>query len=153
MFFKGSLVTKPQEVANSQNEYFIEKVFNIRSNLPQSPIDPLGRLRNLMSKHQNNFKLHVVHPDQVEEVIRGLKNSNSSGLDNISTSIVKKMGLELLPAITHIVNLSIMTNKFPTMWKRAKIIPLLKSGDRLDPITTGQWTQDTSLKFAYLILL
>ena len=69
----------------------------------------------------------------MEEVIRGLKNSNSSGLNNISTSIVKKMGLELLPAITHIVNLSIMTNKFPTMWKRAKFVLLLKSGDRLDP--------------------
>ena len=55
LFFKGSLVTKPQEVANSQNEYFIEKDVNIRSNLPQSPIDPLSRLRNLISKHQNNF--------------------------------------------------------------------------------------------------
>ena len=39
----------------------------------------------------------------------------------------------ILPAITHIVNLSIENGKFPTDWKIAKILPLHKKNDQLDP--------------------
>ena len=31
-------------------------------------------------------------------------------------------------AVTHIVNLSIQTSTFPTLWKHAKVIPLFKRG-------------------------
>ena len=36
---------------------------------------------------------------------------------------------ELVPAITHILNLSITTRTFPQKWKTAKIIPLWKGKD------------------------
>ena len=35
---------------------------------------------------------------------------------------------EITPAITHIVNLSIKTSVFPTLWKHSKVIPLFKPG-------------------------
>ena len=39
--------------------------------------------------------------------------------------------MDILPAITHVINLSISQGTFPTMWKHAKIVPLLKKGDPL----------------------
>ena len=38
-----------------------------------------------------------------------------------------------MPAVTHVVNHSISSNKFPEYWKAAKIIPLHKKEDLLEP--------------------
>ena len=79
------------------------------------------------------FKLQPVHPDTVDEMITNLKNTGSVGLNYIDTSIIKMSKTEILPAITHIINLSIKTSTFPTQFKKAKVIPLHKTGDRLSP--------------------
>ena len=65
------------------------------------------------------------------KIIKGLKNSKSSGIDFIDTAIVKLVANEILPALTHIINLSISNSIFPTMWKHSKVVPLLKKGDPL----------------------
>ena len=79
------------------------------------------------------FSLSPVHPTEVEEIVKSLKNSTSTGMDEISTAIVKLALPYTLPAITHIVNLSIKTLTFPESWKLAKIIPLFKKDDPLLP--------------------
>ena len=66
-------------------------------------------------------------------MISGLSNSSSFGWEEIDTYIIKLIAKDILPAITHIVNLSISNASFPTSWKRAKVVPLLKKGDTLDP--------------------
>ena len=55
-----------------------------------------------------------------------LKNSKSSGLDNMDTYIIKLIRPHIVPAITHIVNLSLSSSQFPTNYKIAKVIPLHK---------------------------
>ena len=68
-----------------------------------------------------------VHPDLVDEMIDNLKNSGSSGLDYIDTSTIKLIKSEIE------INLSITSSCFPGQFKKAKVIPLFKSGDRLSP--------------------
>ena len=67
-----------------------------------------------------SFSLEAVHPDSVEKIISGLSNSSAFGLDNIDTYIVKLIKAEILPAITHVINLSISSMKFPSAWKKAR---------------------------------
>ena len=86
-----------------------------------------------MSNRLCSFSLSPVHPDTVEEKIDQLKNSASFGLDNIDTSVIKLIKPYILPALTHVINLSLTTKVFPTDWKKSKVIPLLKKGDSLDP--------------------
>ena len=69
----------------------------------------------------------------MRRVILGLKNSKASGVDNIDTYIIKLIAEEILPAVTHIVNLSIQQSKFPSLYKMAKVIPLFKKDDPLSP--------------------
>ena len=95
--------------------------------------DPLSNLRQLMFNRKCTFKLQPVHPDKVEKMISDLKNSGSVGLDYIDTSVIKLAKEEIVPAITHILNLSIMNSKFPVQFKKAKVVPLHKSGDRFNP--------------------
>ena len=74
-----------------------------------------------------------MQPDEVRKVILGLKNSKSSGLDEIDTFILKMVLDEILPAETHKVNLSLKAKEFPSNWKVSKVIPLLKKDDPLKP--------------------
>ena len=133
LFYNGSFVAKPQEVAEAQNHYFLNKISQIRENMPPPVTDPLSLVRSLMAGRTCSFSLRPVHPDEVEEVVTALSNSSSFGLDLIDTYIIKLVKLEILPALTHIINLSLAKNEFPTAWKKSKIIPLHKKGDTLNP--------------------
>ena len=132
LFYKGKLVNKPSEIADCQNECFISKIKMIQQSLPPPKSDPLAALRLLMQDRSSVFQLSTVHPDTVERIVMDLKNSKSAGLDTIDTQIVKLSLPYILPALTHIVNLSIENCHFPTKWKRAKVIPLYKKDDPLD---------------------
>ena len=59
----------------------------------------------------------------MEKIINELKNSSVSGIDWIDTAILKTSKDIILPALTHIINLSIVTSKFPEQLKIAKVIP------------------------------
>ena len=133
LFCNGSLIQKPQELAAAQNEYFIDKIDKILTNLPPPVSDPLSYLKSLMVGRQCSLDLAVVHPDEVDQVISNLSNSTSFGLDQIDTYTIKLIRLEILPALTHIINLSITSKEFPSSWKKAKIIPLYKKDDVLNP--------------------
>ena len=86
-----------------------------------------------MKNKHCSFKLGPVHPDDIDKIIAGLRNSKSAGLDNVDCSVLKLAKKELIPALTHIVNLSISQGVFPAVWKTAKIIPLHKKNDTTSP--------------------
>ena len=113
------------------NNFLLTKVNLLRDSIPDSNTDPLAKLREFMQGRQCYFSLRPVKPDEIEKMMSGLKNSKSSGIDLIITWIIKLVAREVLPAVTHIVNLSIMQSKFPSIWKLAKVVPLLKKGDPL----------------------
>ena len=133
LFYEGQLENRPCRLAYCMNKFFIDKITNLRDNLGESQLNPLDNLRRLMAGRKSVFSLKPVHPDTVDKLISNLKNSGSVGLDYIGTGIIKQAKKELLPALTHIINLSIKQSKFPTQFKKAKVIPLFKSGDKLSP--------------------
>ena len=133
LYHEGRMVNKPREIADFQNDFFINKVSKIRENLPPPVSDPLAKLRSIMENRSSSLKLRCIHPDKVEQILSNLKNSKSCGLDGIDTFSLKLAGQLLIPPITHIINLSIETHQFPSSWKVAKIIPLFKKGDPLNP--------------------
>ena len=115
------------------NQFYIDKVSRIRDNLPPVIGDPLQKLKSMMERNRSTFSLLPVHPDLVGKIITELRNSKSSGLDDIDTFIVKLIKQQIVPAVTHIINLSIQTSTFPSSWKYSKIIPLFKKDDPLEP--------------------
>ena len=129
----GTIIQKPYDLAQTMNDYFIDKVKNICARLPQSNFDPLEILRTSMKNRMCSMKLSVVHPDDIDKIISELKSSKSCGLDDIDSYIIKLARKQLVPAITHIVNLSIQQQTFPKIWKNAKVIQLHKKGDITAP--------------------
>ena len=133
LFTDGEMVTSPARIAGTMNSFFINKVRLLRDRIPASAEDPLKKLKEAMFGKQCSLTLQPVTPEAVSKVIAGLKNSKSTGNDYIDTRIIKLAGQSILPAITHIINLSISHSKFPDIWKIAKVVPLLKKGDPLEP--------------------
>ena len=78
---------------------------------------------------QDFFKLYEVTEQDVLKVIKEMNVSKSSGLDDISSFIIKEAFQLLVPEVTYMFNLSIKTATFPKLWKKALVIPIPKSGN------------------------
>ena len=50
---------------------------------------------------------------------------------NIDTYIIKLVAQDILAPLTHIINISMAKSTFPSLWKHAKVVHLLKKGDPL----------------------
>ena len=125
----GQQTNSSKKVGNIQNKYYKDKVAKIRQKLPAKG-NPTAGLHKLMEERPfprtKGLDLRAVMPFQVNKIIQQLKNSKSSGLDNIDTFIIKLTRLYIVPAITHIINTSIRTHQFPSICKIAKVVPLYK---------------------------
>jgi hypothetical protein len=54
-------------------------------------------------------------------------------MSGISTAMLKKVSLEIVTPLVHIFNQSLATGQIPEKFKIAKVIPIFKSGDALNP--------------------
>ena len=71
----------------------------------------------------------MVTVDDTKKIINSLKSKYSSGVDNISTKLLKVVTDIIAQPLAHIVNQSLMTGVFPDRMKIARVIPLYKKGD------------------------
>ena len=54
----------------------------------------------------------------------------STGLDKISTKLIKQAGDTITESLLEVFNLSLRTGIFPDDWKFAKVTPICKSEDK-----------------------
>ena len=127
LFHQGKIINSPAQLASTMNNFFLDKVKLLRGEIPDNNTDPLAKLRESMERRDCSMKFRPVKPEEVLKIIRGLKNSKSTGIDDINTTVLKLVAKDILPAVTHIVNQSLSQSVFPTIWKHSKVIPLLKT--------------------------
>ena len=107
-------------------DFFNDKIEVIRSNLAQRTATRQGRLHR--DTQQPQQLLTSFRPATESEISKLIKRSatKSCDLDPIPTWLLKLSLVELLPIITHIVNLSLSTSVVPPELKVALVTPLLK---------------------------
>ena len=84
------------------------------------------------------WKSSLWSPQPVQEAdvilaISNLKNTKSTGHDQINLQHIKESLMVTIPYITLIFNTSIVTKVFPNPWEHSIIIPIHKSGDIEEP--------------------
>ena len=67
--------------------------------------------------------------EEIADIVSNLKNSSSSGYDNIPIKLIKYCNNELAPVIAHINNQSLIDRIFPTSLKIARVVPIFKNGN------------------------
>jgi hypothetical protein len=118
----------------TNNKLYIANAFNdhyttIGSKLAKK-FDPTSDYEKYLPENAAAFDLEPVRPEEVEKLIRTLKAKRSHGHDLLTNAILKKMSYVFLRPLTFVINESIRQNKFPTIWKTTRVIPLYKSGDQ-----------------------
>ena len=79
------------------------------------------------------FTIPLMAVHEVGALITSLKNKKSSGPDDINSNVLKLPLPYTVTSLTHIFNLCIKKNKVPSLLKSAKVIPLPKTKDLIDP--------------------
>ena len=80
-----------------------------------------------MRERDCSFTIKPVKEEDVLKIIKDLKNSSATGVDCIDTRTIKLIADLIAPVLTHVINLSIKSSIFPSIWKWAKVVSLLKS--------------------------
>ena len=83
--------------------------------------------------HSSNFSwfLFPATNAEIENCFKSFKTS-ACGYDDISPVVIKQTANIIVTPLTRIVNLTLKNGTFPDTLKKAKVIPLLKSGYRSD---------------------
>ena len=128
-----------ESVANIFNDFFTRIACNLVNLLP----NPTGIFSTASSAFRRFyqqrgirgpcFTLMPVSRYFVKSQLNSFDPKKSTGLDDVSPRFLKDGALVLTEPLTHIINLSILTETVPSELKRAKIVPLYKKGFKLDP--------------------
>lgn len=71
--------------------------------------------------------MNTISSGEIERVISSMPSNKAPGIHKISVCVLKDCLAPILPVITSIMNTSIETCKFPTIWKLAEVTPLPKT--------------------------
>lgn len=122
-----TLVTDPREIAEFCNNYFVTigKKMSERVNNPYAPFQ-------IQNSSLTSMYLRPTNKNEIIKHINSLKNNCSSGMDNISTKVIKLLHNHLTNPLVHIINLIFTTGRVPKEFKLSVVTPIYKAGDKND---------------------
>ena len=125
-------------VANEFNSYFssvgsrtTEAVAKLA--LENNIICSNSSIPDLVSSSDDCFSFTPVSIEDVRRAILSLPLNRAPGPDKTKARVFKDALQVILGPITEIINCSLGTSTFPSDWKIAEVIPLLKEGDHEEP--------------------
>ena len=75
------------------------------------------------------FEFAPVKREEIYLHVQQMKSTMSVGHDQVYTHVLKKFADMIVPDLTHVVNLALISSKYPDAWKLGIISPVPKSGD------------------------
>ena len=112
-------------VSNLFNEYFT----NIQDKFDMSGAVDYSRSAFSLSVRQTKFSIPPITIEEVSGSLKQLNPSKATGIDGLPAHFLKFPANMISNTVTTICNLSISTGIFPALWKKAKLIPIYKSGE------------------------
>ena len=127
IFYKNLFIIGSKKVSQSLNEYFQEKVKNIKENIPNQKLDPMINYKKMVNHPSNKFNFTEINMTQLDSIFSNLKKSTSTIDDGISMAMINLMKSEIKPLLLNLINSTIRSNKFPQKFKISKIISHFKN--------------------------
>ena len=108
------------------NKFFSELASNLTSRSKQQ-CDFQSILQSMPDiSRDNEFRINHTTYEEVDKIIKGLKNDCSSGFDNIPIRFIKPISEFIISPIVDLINTSIDHKIFPKQWKTARVCPIPK---------------------------
>ena len=118
MKYGNKLLQDGQEIVNSFAENFKNSFTDQANNRKKDKV---------FYQHMGNLR---ITEEMVQKQIKKLKSRFTSGLDNIPEFVIKDAAPVLVSPLTHIYNICLTKGTFPDCWKKARITPIHKKGDK-----------------------
>ena len=123
----GSFTADQTLIADKLNNFFSQIGNQYASQIPVT--DPNAYVTFLTNPINCKFSFHHVTDHDVIKVISGFKPKNSSGDDNLSLKVLKRIAEKLSKPLSVLINQSLDNGIFPQALKLAKVVPLFKKGN------------------------
>jgi hypothetical protein len=114
--FNKELVTMAKKLINSNNTADKDTFYTYMENAPK----PKAK----------SFYLRPTWEQEIVQIVSKFLPKHSNGIDNIPISLIKKCIHFIKTPLTYIFNECISQGVFPTLLKKAKIIPIHKKGSK-----------------------
>ena len=134
LLVNDATINEPKEIADAFARFFADvgpKQAGSITPHAQTDDPPYRTYRDVTPIHQSVF-LHPVTHLEIIRIVDSLKNKKSLGLDLVSTNFVKKLKHALSAPLSTLINKSFCDGAFPNLLKRAKTIPIFKTGERFN---------------------
>ena len=118
--------------AEEFNEYFSkvgQKAFEKTQENINTRVDVMQRTSDLRSDNVNLFKPQPVTIETVILTFKQIRDTNAVGTDDITFRFLRDSLPIMAFYLTIIINTSIVTSSFPSLYKHSLISPIFKSGD------------------------
>ena len=83
--------------------------------------------KKLAARSSHDFKIQNVSNAFVLRELRKLKRNKACGIDDLPPGMLTDCREHIYQPLCHVINLAIWTNRVPTVWKIAKVIPIHKA--------------------------
>ena len=143
----GLFVTNPSSKANILNDYFVEQcsILTTGSTLPTFQPRPTSFLQNVN-----------IDREEILKIIRSLDSNKAHGCDEISIAMIKICDTSIVEPLLMIYEKGLEKGVYPSIWKRANIIPVHKKNSRHAKRITAQFRScrflEKFLKSSFLTL-
>ena len=123
-----TLKTDPHSITTTFNEFF-SSIGERYANQHKCTQQESNILLQNITHNTHSLFLEPCTPNEIKNIIRDLPYKTSSGYDNISNVLLKKLSSSVQNPLSITFNKSLTEGKFPEAMKKADIIPLYKSKD------------------------
>ena len=96
--------------------------------MKQSKLD-VGEYTSKIVRNNSTLYLYPTNQTEITKLLSKLPNKTSSGYDDISNCLLKKLGPSITYPLSLVFNQSMLEGSFPEIMKKADVIPLHKSKD------------------------
>ena len=114
------------EIANGFNDFFADIGPKLAKKIPKAKKHFSNFLTEPTKEH---FVFGKVTPIIIDKALDKLKSKNSSGIDKISSKLLKYIVDAIMIPLCHVFNLSFRTGYIPTCLKTALVKPVFKKGE------------------------
>ena len=121
-------ITDSANIAEAFNEHFSTIGSKLIDAIVLNNVSPAKSFVEYLPTTNSVFSIKTTYPQQVLELMLKLSNKKATGLDGISSKLIKISAPVRVSFITKIFNSSISTGIFPDELKLARVTPVHKNG-------------------------
>ena len=127
-----TFIENNEEIRGDENiaEGFNKFYTNIGPNLAKKIKPSTISYKNYLKKSSTTFEFQEVDEKKLSKIMSSILPKSSQGHDEISNQLLKEIYPAIQQPLLHLINLSLKLKYVPDHWKKAKLIPVFKSGQK-----------------------